>query len=152
MDKIINFANEINILGLTLKRTGIVSHIQKRINNAKTQTSKLKRFINLENKTKLHLYKSLVRPLLEYPVIPIALASKTQTLNIQRVQNRNIKMIVKNDEELHDKTVEEIHNSLGLEPMNLRLNDRMIRTWNKFEYHEPRTAKCFNKNERKPKK
>ena len=61
----------------------------------KTQTSKLKRFINLENKTKLHLYKSLVRPLLEYPVIPIALACKTQTLNIQRVQNRNVKMIVK---------------------------------------------------------
>ena len=61
-------------------------------------------------------------------------------------------MIVKNDEELYDKTVEEIHNSLGLEAINLRLNDRMIRTWNKFEYHEPRIAKCFNKNERKPKK
>ena len=34
----INSANECSILGLKLKRTGIVSHLTERIHKAKTQT------------------------------------------------------------------------------------------------------------------
>ena len=64
------FANECNILGLKLKRTGTVSHITDRIRSAKNQTQRLKRFINLNEKTKSHLYKALIRPVLEYPVVP----------------------------------------------------------------------------------
>ena len=62
----INFANECSILGLKLKRTGTISHLTERINKAKTQTQTFKRFINLETKTKLHLYKALVRPIPSY--------------------------------------------------------------------------------------
>ena len=58
------------MLGLTLKRTGTSTHVNHRINLAKIQTSKIKRFIKLDPKVKLHLYKALIRPLLEYPRIP----------------------------------------------------------------------------------
>ena len=69
---LIPFKNVCNILDLKLKRTGIISHITSRISMAKTQTQKLKRFNGLNMNTRLHLYKALIRPILEYPVIPNA--------------------------------------------------------------------------------
>ena len=128
--------NEIRFLGLKLKRTGFVNHITERIRLAKIQTNKLKRFIHLKTKTKLHLYKALVRPLLEYPVIPISLASNTQMLKLQRVQNRNIKIITKYDEQYDNLTMEELHHRLDLETINTRLNIRLMKLWNKMELKE----------------
>ena len=52
-NRMMPFANECNILGLKLKRTGIVSHITDRIRLAKHQTQRLKRFKNLNEKTKI---------------------------------------------------------------------------------------------------
>ena len=125
--------NESIILGLKIKRTGTVQHITERIQKAKVQTNKLKRFANLKTETKIHLYKSLVRPLLEYPIVPIALASKTQLLNIQRIQNKNLKIATRNDERYENKTTQEIHEEFNIEAMNVRLYDRMIKLWNKVE-------------------
>ena len=71
----INFANESKILGLTLKRTGIMQHVTNRIKLAKAQSTKMKRFIRLKESTKLHLYKALIRPLMEYPIIPTGLTA-----------------------------------------------------------------------------
>ena len=75
--RLLNFSNEIKILGLTLKRTGIKQHITNRINLAKIQTNKLRRFSGLDTNIKLHLYKALIRPILEYPIIPNGLTSAT---------------------------------------------------------------------------
>ena len=87
-NRLIPFKNECDISGLKLKCTGIISHITSRISMAKTQTQKLKRFNGLNMKTRLHLYKALIRPIFEYTVIPNALVSKTQLTKIQRVQNQ----------------------------------------------------------------
>ena len=65
--RIINFSNEIKILGLTLKRTGIKQHITNRINLAKIQTNKLRRFSGLDANIKLHIYEILIRPILDIP-------------------------------------------------------------------------------------
>ena len=135
----IEVKNEAKILGLKLKRTGFVSHIADRINLARTQTNKIRRFIHLNTKTKLHLYKALIRPLLEYPIIPMALASKAQMLNLQKIQNNNIRIITKFDPELEDKTIEERHNILKIEPINIRLYDRLTKLWNKVEEKEIET-------------
>ena len=132
----INFKNEIKILGLTLKRTGIIKHISDRITMAKNQTKKISRFSKLQQKTKMHLYKALIRPLLEYPVIPIALASKSQLLKIQRVQNKNVKFITRNEENLLAGTMKETHELLNLEAMNMRLSTRLTKTWAKFGERE----------------
>ena len=102
----IAFKNEVKTLGLTISRTGIVRHITNRINAAKTQTQKFKKFIKLKSITKLLLYKTLVRPILEFPVVPMALASTTQLKNIQKVQNRNIRIIKKYNEEIEENIIE----------------------------------------------
>ena len=44
---------------------------------------KNKRFIKLDPKVKLHLYKALVRPLMEYPIIPNGIQSKAHLKKMQ---------------------------------------------------------------------
>ena len=78
----------------------------------------------------------MIRPLLEYPVIPIALASNAQMTKIQRIQNRNIRFIVKGNQEYNDKNLEEIHELLELEPVNVRLHRRLEKLWEKVENQE----------------
>ena len=134
-NRLIPFKNESTILGLKIKRTGIISHITARIRAAKAQTQKLKRFAKLEVKTKLHLYKAPVRPVLEYPIIPNALTSKTQQRKMQMVQNRNIRMIKKGSE-LEQKTIKETHEHLQLEPINTRLFAAAEKLWHKMQEKE----------------
>ena len=66
----------------------MANHVMNRVNLAKAQTSRLKRFMTLKEKTTLHLYKALIHPVLEYPLIPNALASKNQMLNMQKSSKR----------------------------------------------------------------
>ena len=54
----IQYANNINILGLNWKRTGINNHIPIRVAAARGACNKLKRFDGLNPKIKDHLYKS----------------------------------------------------------------------------------------------
>ena len=80
------FPNEIKMLGLTIKRTGVSQHITNRIKQAKAQTTKLKRFIRLDSSIKLHLYKALLRPVMEYPIIPNGI---TSDMNMMKMQSKN---------------------------------------------------------------
>ena len=75
--RIIPFANEAKTLGLTLKRTDTLMHVNNRIGMAKQQSLKIKRFAKLSEKNKLYLYKALIRPLLEYPIIPNGRTAET---------------------------------------------------------------------------
>ena len=133
----IQFKSEIKILGLTLKRTGFVQHITNRIIIAKRQTKKIKRFVKLKTKTKMNLYKALVRPTIEYPVVPLSLASASQISKMQKVQNQNIRFITAYDDQFdYEMTMEEKHQRLQLEPINTRLYERKIKTWERFAEKE----------------
>ena len=90
--------------GLKIKRTGTVSHLSDRNKSAKGQSQKLRRFTNLNENTKLHLYKALVKPILEYPVIPNALASRKQIINMQQIQNQNLRLVAKNTDNRQNNT------------------------------------------------
>ena len=131
-DNIMPFTNDINLLGLTLSRTGFVKHINNKINQAKHQLLKLKRFYQLSPQLQIRLYTTLIRPIMEYPPIPNALASKSLTLQMQRVQNRALRNAVRNTEDRY-KTVEELHNLFQIEPLNVRLYNRLQKTWNKIQ-------------------
>ena len=87
-NQVMPFSNQCTIIGTKFKRTGMSNHIMNRVNLAKAQTSRIKRFMTLKEKTKLYLYKALIRPVLEYSVIPNALAFKKQMLNMQKVAYR----------------------------------------------------------------
>ena len=133
--RLIPFSNEVKTLGLTLKRTGIVAHINNRVLQAKLQTNKLKRFNELREKTKLHLYKALIRPILEYPIIPNAIAPRTNMLKMQRVQNKNLRNISRYTDN-RDKNVKELHETYNMEPLNIRFYTAVNKLWSKLEQKE----------------
>ena len=122
------FTNDINLLGLTLTRTGFTKHINDKINLAKHQSLKLKRFYKLKPDLQVRLYTTLIRPIMEYPPIPNALASNSLELKMQRAQNIALCNAVRGTEDSH-MTVEQLHEKFGLETMNVHLYNRMTKTW-----------------------
>ena len=116
-------------------RTGITKHVSDRVRKAKLELGKLKRFNRLSAKTKCHLYKSLVRPIIEYPIVPNCIASNTNKLKMKRIQNRAAKFINKyNGDNL---TVREIQEKYNLEPLNVRLYHRANKCWDRFTRLQP---------------
>ena len=126
------FTNDINLLGLTLTRTGFTSHVHNKINLAKQQLLKLKQFYKLNPKLQVRLYTTLVCPIMEYPPIPNALASRSLTLQMQRVQNKALRYAVIDTDD-RDKNIEQLHNLFGIDTLNVRLHFRMTKTWNKIQ-------------------
>ena len=128
----IQFTNDIALLGLTLTRTGFTKHINNKINLAQHQSLKLKQFYKLEPDLQVCLYTTLLRPVMEYPPIPNALASNSLKLKMQHAQNTALRNAVRGTEDSH-MTVEQLHEKFGLETMNVRLCNRMTKTWNKIQ-------------------
>ena len=114
------------MLGLTLKRTCATSHTTHRIKLANVQSKRIKRFIKLDSKVKLHLYKALVRPLMECPIIPNGIQAKAHIKKMQGVQTKNLKFISASSDQ-RNKTAEELHHHYNLEPMNVRLYDAVAK-------------------------
>ena len=81
---------------------------------------RIKRFIKLDPKVKLHLYKALVRPLMEYPIITNGIKAKAHLKNMQGVQNKNLKLITAYCDQ-RNKSAEELHHHCNIEPMNDRM-------------------------------
>ena len=70
---------------------------------------------------KIHLYKALVRPILEFPAYPIHLSSKTSKLKIQRIQNNAVRFFF--NLKLSDKCkIKNYHEKIKLKPMNVRIH------------------------------
>ena len=118
-------------MGLTLTRTGFSKHVTNKINLAKQQFLKLKRFYELSPKLQVRLYTTMVRPIMECPPIPSALASKSQNLQMQRVQSKALKNAARDTDNRH-LTIEQLHYTYGLEAINVRLYNRMMITRHKI--------------------
>ncbi len=76
------------LLGLTIFRTEFIGHIARTINKGKAILSQLKRLNRLTPKMKRTLIKTLLIQVLEFPSIPICLASLTQKRKMQTVLNK----------------------------------------------------------------
>ena len=147
----IKHATSEKVLGLTLKSTGIVQHITNRINMAKVQLSKLKRFSNFPSNLKRTLYLTLVRSKLIYPPIPLHTASKTQLTRLQRVQNQATRFI--SGKTLIDRhTSEHLHTETNLTPINIVLTQSAAKTWTHILETFPReiTRNLFTNNTHTP--
>ena len=134
----IQFAEHINILGLKLTRTGINKHLKDRLRIANLESKKLKRFKKLSPKIKTHLFKAYIRPITEYPIIPLCDVSTSNKTTLQRIQNRMVKFIISNDEE--NLTMESAHEKYNIDAVNIRLFNRSQKTWDKFSLLEPELA------------
>ena len=129
------FSNKIKMLGLTIKRTGVSQHMTNRIKQAKAQNLKLKQFIRLDSSIKLHLCKALIRPVMEYPIIPNGITSDMNIIKIQRVQNKNLKFVAAYTTQQHC-TIEDLHKYYEIDAMNVRLYKAAKKLWDKMAFKE----------------
>ena len=115
---------------------GVVSHINERTAIARTQLNKLKRFKDMASKTKLHLYKALIRPVLEYPPIPICNAAITNIHKLQVVQSKALRLVA-NEGWRSRSTNEVLHQRYRLEAFNQRIFNLASNVWTKLQIHDP---------------
>ena len=133
----IDFSNNIQILGLTLRRSGLKTHINAKIAMAIGRVNKLRRFRHLKSKTKSYLYKSLVRSALEYLNIPLCIMSKYHKDRIQKFQNGVLRKYIDSDSA---DTIEALHDKYKIEPINARMYRRAEKTWQKLKEVDAETC------------
>ena len=117
------------ILGLRITNRGIRSHVRHNRGKAKRQLLKLRRFSGLSPKIKLVLYKVLIRPILEYPAVPLNTISRCAMMDLQRVQSKALRWINSKGIEEPRKTNAQLHREYRIEPLNLRIHRLARRTW-----------------------
>ena len=128
------------ILGYTLTNNKFSrGHIIKTVTKAKRNLNKLQRFACAPTKIKKALYKTLIRPILEYPSIPIAKTCKTHALKLQRVQNMALRFIT--NTKLKDKVSSiSLHERLNIEPLNTRAHKLATKSLKKMNnVYSPKT-------------
>ena len=102
------------------KHTSHVAHVDKLKHKATLNLHKLYRFKHAPSHIKLTLYKTLIRPLLEYPPIMTATASDTQTNKLQIIQNKALRFIYNIHWQDH-VTNNSLHHRSKLAPVKDRL-------------------------------
>ena len=83
----VEYAREGKLLGLRMTTHGFSRQVTHNRNRAGATLGKLRRFTAFRSRIKLHLYKTLVRPLLEYPAVPLHVAKPTPHQKLKAVQN-----------------------------------------------------------------
>lgn len=132
----IRYTRSAKLLGLTIKGTGITAHIKEQRNKANTNLKKLRRFKKLSPKLKLHLYKALILPIIDYPVIPMNTLRPSNWKKQQAVQNKALRWI-NDDVPPYGTTIKELHQKYGIEPLNIR-NHRLANSmWEKIRLEFP---------------
>lgn len=111
------------ILGLTINRTGIVTHLGNIIRKSKAALTELFRFRFLPSNIKLHLVKPFVIPVLCYPPIPLLTISKTKMMKLQIIQNKAQRFTF-NERYPFTKNIKTLHEQANLEPIDYNLFNR----------------------------
>ena len=128
----IRYKNKGKFLGLQFTRWGIKSHVDSREQRAKNALAKVQRFRRCTTKTKLRIYTSIIRPILEYPPIPLNTISKSSMLKLQVVQNRALRWATN----IHYPTrisTQTIHETLNIQPLNIRIHNAARKVLERLE-------------------
>ena len=96
------------------------SHVNDILRRAKAQMFKLYRFRHAPVKVKKQLYGALVRSTLEYPFLNLRNTTKSNTLKLQRLQNKGVRFIC--GTRLRDAIrSSELHERIHYDAVNVRL-------------------------------
>ena len=110
------------------RRPVVSTYIQgMRWNKAKGVFSQLRRFKNLTPKLKTTLIKTVLIPVLEYPTIPICMASETQKRKIQSVLDKAVRFIHCNENQLMN--TEQLYVKYHIIPLNISTYYKAQKTW-----------------------
>ena len=107
-------------MGIEFGTHGVSLHVAKRLAMAKKQYTKMKRFKKMSSRIQVHFYKTLIRPIMEYPVIPMYISSKTNLKKIQQFQNRVLRTATLRNNDDNTLTIGELHNKYKVEAINTR--------------------------------
>ena len=131
---VIPYSQETKLLGLTLRRNNFyVKQIENITNRANAELTKLRRFRNLKRKLKIRLHKTLILPLLTYPIIPLNISSNTQINKLQIIQNKAVRWIA-NEHWPTICPIEQRQQEFKIEPINERIRRLAEGTW--YKIHE----------------
>ena len=86
------------------------------------------------------LYKSLIRPTLEYPCTSLRKIGYGNKIKLQRIQNKCLRFI--KNITLKDRVkIKDMHESLKIEPLNVRIDKLCNKVYNKIKeiYYIPKT-------------
>ncbi len=131
----IETTNNGKLLGLNISLTGFVCHITKTIKKGNGILTQLRRFRNLTPKMKSILVKTLLVPVLEYPPIPICMASNTQKRKMQIILNKAVRFIHCNESE--ELNTMELHQKYNITPLNISTYYKAQRIWATIQASEP---------------
>lgn len=140
-ENIYPYASEGNVLGLTITKSGYKSFINNKINRLKHGLIKLKKFHNLTIKNKKKLYTALIRPIIEYPPIPINALKKSNIYELQKIQNKALRFIY-NVRYPDLITNTELHERAGIQTIEELLNERAKTIWEKIQALELNNDMC----------
>jgi len=132
--KEIETCNNGKLLGLNINATGFIGHITNTINKGRGILSQLRRFNNLTPKLKTTLVKTLLIPVLEYPTIPICMASLSQKRKLQSVLNKAVRFIHCNEDE--QLNTEQLHIKYNITPLNISTHYKAQKTWETIRISE----------------
>lgn len=131
-DDIYQYEAEGKVLGLTISKTGYKRFIKDKINRLNDGLTKLRKFNNLSIKNKRKLYMALIRPILEYPPIPINAMNKTNINALQTIQNKALRFIY-NVNYFDFITNEELHTRADIPKIADLINERATKIWEKIQ-------------------
>lgn len=128
-DNIYETTHNGKILGLNISSSGYYQHIKVRKNQATQTLRKLYRFYEMPTKIKVHLVKTLILPVLDYPPIPIHAMSQNQISQLQRTQNKALRFAY-SQRYPYTLTTEQLHQQAKVHPINIRLHNSAAKIWN----------------------
>ena len=132
--RVYQYAEEATVLGLKLSRCGFSRQTVANRGKGYGVLKRLKRFKKLPRRHKLQLYKQCIRPVLEYPAVPLHAGTPACMKRLQSVQNASIMWIFST--QYNDPTrpsIEQLHRILRLDTINVRLHKLAKRTWDKLQ-------------------
>lgn len=131
-DNIYETTNKGKILGLNITSSGYNKHIEARKNQAIQTLTKLYRFQNMPTNIKVHLVKTLILPVLDYPPIPTHAMSQNQLSQLQITQNKALRFAFNQRYPYTHNTIQ-LHQLAKIDPINVRLYNRAVKIWETIE-------------------
>ena len=71
----------------------------------------------------------MIRPIFEYPIIPLCISSKTNIKKMQQFQNKILRAATRENEEDRELPIEELHQRYRIEAINTRLYRLASKVW-----------------------
>lgn len=129
--EIIEYKSNGTLLGLNISCKGYTQHVNKLVNKGELAIQELNMFSKLPINIKVQLVKTFILPMIEYPTIPLNTLSNTQILKIQRVQNKALRWAYNDMKYPYQKNTEQLHIESSIKPVNIKLNERAHKLWNR---------------------